>query len=122
MKYSCIMERRLVTYAMSDTEVLKSIGLQIRQMRINAQLTQQQLSQRSGVPRSTITHIENGENVSFLSIIALLRGMNQLEVLNTFYAPATVSPIAIAKQKGRLVKRVRNATAISPVIQYKSEW
>ena len=41
------------------------------------------------------------------SIVAMLRVLNKLEILNNFETQALVSPLLIAKQEGKTPKRIR---------------
>ena len=49
----------MIDYFMSDRALLRYVGKQMRQMRFNNQLSQQQLAERAGLSRSTITQVEN---------------------------------------------------------------
>jgi len=92
-------------YSMSDPAIIKELGQQLKRLRLKANLTQQDLSDRSGLFRSTISEIENGRISSILSLIQILRGLNQLELLNPFVSPDIVSPLMVAEQQLKLRKR-----------------
>lgn len=98
----------MIDYFMSDRAVLRYIGKQMQQMRLNAQLNQQQLAERAGLSRSTITQVENGKGMNMESVVAMLRALNKLEVLNTFETQALLSPLLIAKLKGKIPQRIRS--------------
>lgn len=97
----------MIDYFMTNEALLRYIGKQMRQMRINARLSQQQLAERAGVSRSTVTQVENGKGMKLESLVAMLRVLNKLEILNHFEAHAMVSPLLIAKLQGKLPKRIR---------------
>jgi len=97
----------MIDYFMSNEALLQYIGKQMRQMRINAQLSQQQLAENAGVSRSTITQVENGKSIKMESIVAMLRVMNKLEILNQFETEAMVSPLLLAKREGKTPQRIR---------------
>ncbi|MBQ7631135.1 MAG: helix-turn-helix transcriptional regulator [Paludibacteraceae bacterium] len=97
----------MIDYFMTNEALLRYIGQQMRQMRINAMMSQQQLADRSGVSRATVVQIENGKGIKMESMIALLRAMNKLELLNNFETQAVISPLLIAKQEGKTPKRIR---------------
>jgi transcriptional regulator with XRE-family HTH domain len=92
-------------YSMSDPAIIKELGQQLKRLRLKANLTQQDLSDRSGLFRSTISEIENGRISNILSLIQILRGLNQLELLNPFVSPDIVSPLMVAEQQLKLRKR-----------------
>lgn len=97
----------MIDYFMTNEALLQYVGKQMQQMRINAQLSQQQLAERAGVSRSTVTQVENGRGMKMESVVALLRVLNKLEILNNFETQALVSPLMIAKQAGKTIKRIR---------------
>lgn len=97
----------MIDYFMTNEALLQFVGKQMQQMRINARLSQQQLAERAGVSRSTVTQVENGKGMKMESIVAMLRVLNKLEILNNFETNALVSPLLIAKQEGKTPKRIR---------------
>ena len=97
----------MIDYFMSDRALLRYVGKQMRQMRFNNQLSQQQLAERAGLSRSTITQVENGKGMKMESVVAMLRALNKLEILNTFETEALLSPILIAKLQGKIPQRIR---------------
>ena len=84
----------MIDYFMTNEALLQYVGKQMQQMRINARLSQQQLAERAGISRSTVTQV-------------MLRVLNKLEILNNFETQALVSPLLIAKQEGKTPKRIR---------------
>ena len=97
----------MIDYFMTNEALLQYVGKQMRQMRINARLSQQQLAERAGVSRSTVTQVENGKGMKMESLVAILRALNKLEILNNFETQALVSPLLIAKQEGKTPQRIR---------------
>ncbi len=97
----------MIDYFMTNDALLQYVGKQMRQMRINARLSQQQLAERAGVSRSTVTQVENGKGMKMESVVAMLRVLNKLEILNNFETQAVISPLLIAKLLGKVPKRIR---------------
>lgn len=93
------------SYSMSNDVVLKKIGAQLKQMRLNKNLSQKQLCELSGVSRSTISEIENKGVGTLSSLVQLIRALEKLELLNIFITSSPVSPIQIAKLSGKIRKR-----------------
>ncbi|MDR1980829.1 MAG: helix-turn-helix transcriptional regulator [Tannerellaceae bacterium] len=79
--------------------------MQLKQMRLNRNLTQGELSRLSGISRSAISDLENKGSGSMNSFVRILRALEKLEILNHFISEAPVSPIQIAKLKGKTRKR-----------------
>ena len=101
----------MIDYFMTNAALLQYVGKQMQQMRINARLSQQQLAERAGVSRSTITQVENGKGMKLESVVAMLRALNKLEILNTFETEALISPLLIAKLQGKIPQRIRTRRA-----------
>lgn len=97
----------MIDYFMTNEALLQYVGRQMRQMRINAQLSQQQLADRAGVSRSTITQVENGKGIKLEPMVAMLRVLNKLELLNSFETQAMTSPLLLAKKEGKTPQRIR---------------
>lgn len=96
----------MIDYFMSNEALLKYIGQQIRQMRINSNFTQADLAEMSGISRATLDHLEKGVGVKLETLITVLRALQKLEVLNSFETHAVISPLLLAKMEGKMPKRV----------------
>lgn len=87
-------------YEKSDLAVLELIGKKIKEIRIEQNITQNELNSLSGVSKARIGDIERGKNCSLLILIQLLRGLNSLDFLDSFFAEKQISPIEYAKLQG----------------------
>lgn len=65
----------------SDENILKEIGKRLKVERVRANLTQHDLSIRSGISKSTIERSEKGETIQIINLIKILRALNQLHSL-----------------------------------------
>lgn len=92
-------------YSLSDSEVLIEFGIRIRLARIEKNLTQQMLADRSGLNRSTIRDLENGHSVNLMSLMQLLRSLELLERLDLLVPGSSQSPVLAKLQNER--KRVK---------------
>ncbi len=67
----------------SNAELLSELGARFRKLRIGCNLTEQELSRRSGVSVFTINSFENGRgNITIKTLLSLLRYTDQLENLD----------------------------------------
>lgn len=96
----------MIDYFMSNNALLVFLGNQLKQMRLNARLTQEDLALRTGVSRVTIDRLENGKGAKLETFVAVLRGLQKLEILNNFETEAITSPLLIAKMEGNQPQRV----------------
>ena len=85
---------------MTDTAVVTHICLQLRQLRMDQNITQEQLAERSGLGRATISRIEKGQAVSLLTLVQLLRALNSLNLLDAFQrVTQEISPLQLLKEQ-----------------------
>lgn len=107
--------------SMTDLAIARMLGDYIKNIRLQKNLTQNQIATKTGLNRSTISEIENGRPASFLSFIQLLRALDQLELLEIFSVKTVVSPLLMAKLEAK--KRSR-ATANNQIESTKTqaEW
>jgi len=84
--------------ATSDKAILEMIGHFIRETRLSQNKTQQQLANDAGVARSTLTLLEGGSGGTLLSLIQVLRMLDQLHLFKVFQVSTQISPLLLAKQ------------------------
>lgn len=84
----------------TDTEVLQEVGARLRALRRTRRLSQIEAARRSGISRRTLYAAEHGENATVLTLIRLLRTYGRLGALDTFLAPADISPIDVIDRAG----------------------
>ncbi|MEU7032760.1 helix-turn-helix transcriptional regulator [Streptomyces sp. NPDC046237] len=59
------------------TSAQQALGLRVRDARMHADLTQEQLSERAGIDRSTIQRIEGGQNdAKFSHLLRVAQALN----------------------------------------------
>ncbi len=79
--------------AMADPAIVKEIGANLKQMRLNRNLSQEQLARISGLNRVTISRLEGGRAATLLTIVGVLRAMDKLDILNGFREDVKISPL-----------------------------
>jgi transcriptional regulator with XRE-family HTH domain len=105
----------------SDVAISGYIGAFIKQSRLNANMSQQQLATAAGVNRSTIVLFESGkQSVSLLTLIQILRALDLLQLLAVFDSKPQISPLVLAEQEMKLRKRATKST-LNPK-KPKSDW
>lgn len=115
MKEFTIMELRRMT----DDMIIKAIGEYIRSIRLDRNLTQQQLGERAGVHRTTIRDLELGKRSTLLTLIQVLRSLDELQILKNFKVSKELSPLELAKLDSKERKRASGSTADQPP---KTDW
>lgn len=96
-------------YQYSTTEIIRILGQRTRAYRIRLGLTQKELAERAGVSVPTLQVFEKGQSndISFSTLLRLLRGIGQLDGVNTLLAEIAESPYEL-REKANPVKRVRH--------------
>ena len=106
--------------AYSDKAILKKIGMYIKHHRIEKNMSQEKLANQAGLNRTTIRDIEQGKNTNLLTLIQILRILDQLHILNQFEIMHQYSPIELAKLQIKERKRAYNSNKTPK--EHKSEW
>lgn len=84
-------------YGMSDTAVLRELAAFIKEKRLKKNYSQSELAKRAGIHRVTLSEFEHGMRGSLTTFIQLLRALDELELLEAFKIPTTISPLQMAK-------------------------
>jgi|SRR5690554_1720205 len=78
----------------------------LKMTRLKADITQAELAEKSGVSLITVKRAESGKgNVTLMTLIALLRGIDALEQLNNFLPEPALSPLQLKAFTGRQRQR-----------------
>ena len=84
--------------------IATELGDRIKVARLNADLTQKELSAKAGISIKAVTNSEKGKS-TLESIIAILVALEITEQLNSFIPKQEVSPVQLAKLQGKKRKR-----------------
>ncbi len=96
---------------MTNKAISLKIGERIEQMRLEQNLTQQQLADEIGLSRVSYRNLVNGSG-KFENIIAILRALGRLDLMENFIPETPFSPIEQLKLQGK--KRQRASRKNSP--------
>ncbi len=107
-------------YNLGDPAIVRELSKQVKQMRINKNMTQQELAERTGLDRVTISRFENGRTATLLTFVEILRALDKLELLDTFNEEPEVSPLKVAEIEEQYRKRA-SSKKTDPK-QKPSEW
>lgn len=88
----------------SPAAMAEEIGERLKQARLNADLTQAELASRTGLNRRTILNAEKGK-VQLKNLVAILVSLGMAEQLNLFLPVQDISPLQLAKLKGKKRQR-----------------
>jgi len=107
---------------LSDMAIIQRIGDFVKHHRMDQNKSQDQLATAAGISRSTLSLLERGEKVNLITLIQVLRVLDQLQWLAEFEVKKTISPIQYLKlQKKYERQRIRNSTDLA-ADNPPSEW
>ena len=106
--------------ALTDEKILSLICEFIRKSRIDQQYSQQELSERAGISRSTLSLIERGTSPTLETLIKILRALDRLETLSELRYEKVVSPLKVAEEDIQERYRVRKKKGTDDPL--KSDW
>ena len=89
---------------MTNKAIAAALGDRIEQLRLEQNLTQQQLADEIGLSRVSYRNLVKGSG-KFENIIAVLRVLDQLDQLENFIPETGYSPMQQLKLKGKQRKR-----------------
>jgi transcriptional regulator with XRE-family HTH domain len=92
-------------YAMTDNAIIEVLCKSIKQMRLNKNISQEELSLKSGVNRVTISRMETGKAINLLTLIQLLRALEQLDLIGYLNVEPEISPILLMEQQQKWRKK-----------------
>jgi len=99
------METAMGMTESSDKAVLKMLGSRIQRERLNKNLTQASLAEMAGLSVRTVRYFEAGRQTTVETLIRVLRALGKLDTLDSLLPEPGISPLQLAKLKGRERKR-----------------
>ena len=91
-------------YSMTDKAICAEVGARIKALRLRKNLPQQQVASAAAVSLNVIKALEAGKG-KLSSLIAVLRELEALDGLDQFISVPEVSPLQLAKQRGKKRQR-----------------
>ena len=97
------MESRSIDLLMAE------VGAAMRQLRLQRNLTQQVVAERSGVSFNTVGNLEQGKGASLRSFLAICRTLGKVDWLKTLPPPMGLSPIEMLKRMDKPMRQRASA-------------
>lgn len=80
-----IMSKHIEWSNLSDPKIVEQLGKYIKIMRLNANISQEEVAEKAGISRSSVYNIENGKGVvNMRTLIVYLRILGMLNLLDGF--------------------------------------
>ena len=88
-----------ITFYSSTNEVLSELGSRIKAARIAMSATQKEMAELTNLSLRTISNLENGKDVSFSTVIDVLRALGQLQSLELMVPEQGLRPSEIVAMR-----------------------
>ena len=102
-----------ITLYSSNDEVLKELGRRLKAIRIDMSITQKEMAEMTNLSIHTISNLELGKDVSFSTVISVLRALGQLQNLELMIPEQSIRPSQIAamgKARERAARKKKKST------------
>ena len=86
-----------IIFCSSTSEVITEIGRRVKETRLAVPLMQHDLAKLTNLSQRTISSLENGNDVSFSTIIEVLRALGRLQSLESMIPEQVIRSSQIAK-------------------------
>lgn len=95
---------------LSPEELALAVGENIRNLRLQKNLTQQALAAQAGVSMSALRHLESGQGANLSTLIRVVHALDKQEWLQSLAPKITINPLHMApshaaRQRARKKKR-----------------
>ena len=100
-----------ITPYLTDEAVLKEVGARIERLRLERNLTQDELAANAGVTRRTVVNLESGKALQFVTVLRVLRALGLLEGLEQLVPEPVPGPVDLLHRQGRPRSRASKRAA-----------
>lgn len=112
LEYTCsearITQMQLQDY-LTDEAILSELGSRIARLRIESDLTQEELANKSGISKPTVARLERGMPVQSTTLIRVFRTLKLLSSLDGVILAESIRPMDTLLQQGKKRQRVRKS-------------
>lgn len=92
-------------YSLTNHRIEELLGERLKQQRLQYNLTQNELSVKTGISRVSISKIERGLGANLSSILEIMRALHILANIENLVPEQEISPIEIIKLKNKNKKK-----------------
>lgn len=85
----------------------QNIGAQVRRARLDANIGQQALADRSNISIGALRNLEAGRGATLRTLISVVRGLDLADWLDELYPDPGATPLELARGRGMARRRER---------------
>ncbi len=98
----------MLYFSMTDRAISTEIGKRLSALRLRKNLPQHEVASMTGLSLKAIRSAEKGES-KLITYIKILRALNALDDLDHFLPDISISPLQLAKTKGKQRQRATSS-------------
>ncbi|MGB7160166.1 MAG: helix-turn-helix transcriptional regulator [Tepidisphaeraceae bacterium] len=106
----------------TDDAVLAELGRRLERIRLDRNLTQDEVAHEAGISRQTLGRIEAGGAAKLPAFLRVLRALGLLEGIELLVPEPLPSPIQLLEQQGRQRQRARRRDARQTDPRHSGSW
>jgi transcriptional regulator with XRE-family HTH domain len=111
-----------ITNTLSDEATLVELARRVQRARLDQQITQAALAERSGVSRVTVERFESSGGAQIATLVRILRALGLLERLDTLLPETAVRPIEALATRGVGRKRASHPRRLHKAAEKAWTW
>lgn len=111
-----------INHDAGDAAVLGELGARIARMRLEQNISQEDLATRAGVGVATVRRLEGGRSGSLSNLVRIMRALGQLDRLDAAIAEPLPSPLQQLQIGGSRRQRAGRSRATSPAHEEPWRW
>ncbi|MDR2916529.1 MAG: helix-turn-helix domain-containing protein [Tannerella sp.] len=94
--------------ACTSSQLLQHLGVKMKELRVNANITQRELAEKTGIAEMTVTNMERGKNISLSTFLIILRALNEMDAIYKLcFEPLPDDPLLIWEMQRKKIKNKR---------------
>ncbi len=98
----------------SPNTIIATLGRQLNDIRLSQNISQQQLAERAGVSRSTLTRLADGKPISLDSFVRVMQALGLSDHLAALLPDPSVRPVERVRLDGGERQRAGRKSAAAP--------
>ena len=103
-----------LTSTTPDPAALSELGQRLARLRLDQNLSQDDLAREAGVSKRTLHRMEHGHSAQMTNWVRVLRALGALENLEQFLPAPAPSPMQLLRLQGKLRRRASSSGPLAP--------
>ena len=90
---------------LTSIQLLQHLGENMKNIRINENITQKELAEKTGVSEMTIVNMEQGKNISLETFLVILKALDKLDLIYKLcLEPPPDDPFLVLEMQKKKIK------------------